>query len=218
MPRARSKKSGNRRRTSSRGILFVVSAPSGAGKTTLVVNLLRRDRRLVRTVSHTTRAPRAVEKNGQDYSFVSCARFEKMIRQKAFLEWAKAYGDRYGTSRQAVEKPLRAGKDLVLVIESHGGRAIRRLFPDAVLILVLPPDLATLRKRLRGREKDRSSLARRIRVAQSEVRSLRGYDYLVINDRVAEGVRQLEAIVSAERRKISRNEEVIGRFLRKTTV
>lgn len=197
------------------GILFVVSAPSGAGKTTLVQRLLRKDRALSKTVSHTTRKPRPGEKNGRDYYFVSRKRFDGMLRKNAFVEWARVYRERYGTSRMAIEKALKRGKDAVLVIESKGGRAIHRLYPNSVRILVLPPDLATLKRRLRERVgKGEKSLQLRIRAAQKEVRSLAGYDYLVVNDRLGEAVKELEAIFAAERRKMSRKTSILRKFLR----
>jgi guanylate kinase len=215
LPNRKSKRSGNRRRTSSKGVLFVVSAPSGAGKTTLVSALLRHDRKLTRTVSHTTRPPRRGEKSGRDYFFVSRSRFDEMIRRGAFVEWATAYGSRYGTSRKVVETPLRKGQDVVLVIESHGGRAIHRLYPGSVRILILPPDLATLRKRLTKRSGgDRTSLLRRLREARSEVRAMSHYDYVVVNDRLSEAVENLRGIVLAERARMKRRSEVVRTFLR----
>jgi guanylate kinase len=205
----------SRRKTSNNRILFVVSAPSGAGKTTLVAKLLRKDRALQKTVSHTTRSPRRGEKNGRDYFFVTRKRFEEMKRRGDFVEWAKAYGVLYGTSRKTIENALGRGKDVVLVIESHGGRAIHRLYPDSVRILVLPPDVATLRKRLRGRRgEDGTSLSTRIRAAQNEVRSLAEYDYLVVNDRLERGVEDLRAIIEAERHRMGRCEGVLRKFLK----
>lgn len=198
----------------SEGILFVVSAPSGAGKTTLVKRLLRKDRRLAKTVSHTTREPRPGERDGRDYHFVSRRQFDGMLRKRMFVEWATVYRERYGTSRATIEKALKRGKNVVLVIESRGGRAIHRLYPNSVRVLVLPPDLATLKRRLRERVgKGERSLQLRIRAAQKEVRSLAGYDYLVVNDRLGDAVRELEAITTAERRKMSRKASLLRKFL-----
>jgi guanylate kinase len=210
LSKQKSRKSVSRSRTSNRGILFVLSAPSGTGKTTLVARLLRKDRSLARTVSHTTRPPRPGEKDGRDYHFVGRKTFEGMIGKRAFVEWARVYREFYGTSRKTIEERLRAGKDVILVIESKGGKAIRRLYRDSVRILLLPPDLKTLRRRLRKRG---VVPALRIRAAQKEARSMAGYDYLVVNDRIEEAVAGLSAVIGAERQRMSRNQAILNAFV-----
>jgi guanylate kinase len=189
----------------------VISAPSGTGKTTLVQQLLRRDRSLIRTVSHTTRPPRPDEKDGRDYHFVGRRAFQAMIEREAFAEWAEVYREFYGTSRATIERGLRAGKDVVLVIESKGGKAIHRLYPNSVQILVLPPDLSALRRRLRKRG---VVPALRIKAAQAEARSMAGYDYLVVNDRLEDAVDRVRSVIGAERLRMCRNEGVLRKFLR----
>jgi guanylate kinase len=190
----------SRSRTSNRGRLFVVSAPSGTGKTTVVREVLRRDRKLYKTVSHTSRPPRPGERSGRDYHFVPAARFERMIREGAFVEWTKVYGNYYGTSRRTLEEGLRKGRDLVLVIEGKGGRAIRRLYPGAVFVRIVPPSMAELRKRLTLRcPGDPADLARRLASARRELKRLSWYPYRIVNDRLPEAVAALRGLVRLER-------------------
>ncbi|MFH1018005.1 MAG: guanylate kinase [Pseudomonadota bacterium] len=203
----------NKPRTSNKGILFVVSAPSGAGKTTVVTDYLKSARGISKTISHTTRLPRRGEKNGRDYHFVSGRTFRSMIRRSAFLEWTTVYGHYYGTSVATVRQRTRKG-DVVLVIEGRGGRAIRKKFVNAVFILILPPSLADLKKRIFGRSgKVTQEGIRRLGVAKKEVRAVTWYDYVIVNDRLSRAVRDLSAIIEAERHKLSRHANLLKPFV-----
>ncbi len=186
-----------------RGLLFIVSAPSGTGKTTLVERLVREIPGVRLSRSYTSRGARAGEADGVAYNFVTRARFEAMIGGDAFLEWAEIYGDLYGTSAADTEHCLAAGTDLVLVIDVQGARKIRARGVSAVSIFVLPPSYGVLEARLRGRCRDsEAQIARRLETARQEVNGYREYDYLVVNDDVDGGVEALRAIVLAERARL----------------
>jgi len=182
------------------GLLIVLSAPSGAGKTTICDALLAGDRTLVRSISATTRAPRRGERDGRDYFFWSEAAFRRAVRRAAFLEWAQVHGHRYGTLRSEVARWHRAGRDVVLVIDVQGGLAVKRRFPRAVLIFVRPPSFATLEARLRGRGTDAAAAIRgRLKNARWELSLAPRYDYQVVNAKLSEAVAQVHAIITAER-------------------
>jgi guanylate kinase len=183
-----------------RGLLFVVSAPSGAGKTTLVSDLVARDPLLCVSVSHTTRPPRSHEKNGVSYHFVDESVFLRMIDAAAFLEHARVFDHRYGTSRDWVEERLARGVDVILEIDWQGARQVRAVAPAVVSIFVLPPSLAVLRERLLGRGDREDAVDRRMRDARTEIEHFNEYDYVIVNDNRDEAVRELEAIVRASRR------------------
>lgn len=181
------------------GQLFVVSAPSGTGKTTVVERLVQRVPDLRMSCSYTSRAPRTGEADGVDYHFVSRATFEHMRDQQAFLEHASVFENYYGTSKAETEAWLERGQDLVLVIDVQGARQVRAL-RRTVAIFVMPPSPEVLEERLRGRSRDDdAAIARRLTVARSEVECYEDYDYVVVNDDLDECVRTLEAIVLAER-------------------
>lgn len=185
---------------SRRGLLIVLSAPSGAGKTTICDVLLRTDRRLVRSVSATTRAPRGRERHGRDYYFWSEATFRRAVRRRAFLEWATVHGHRYGTLRAEVARLHRTGRDVVLVIDVQGGLAVKRHFPRAVLVFVRPPSFAALEARLRGRGTDCATDIRdRLRTARRELSLAPRYEYQVVNQKLSVAVAQVHAIITAER-------------------
>jgi guanylate kinase len=194
------------------GLLFVVSAPSGTGKTTVVDRLVERSPRLTRSRSYTSRPRRPGEVEGVDYNFVSRDRFEAMIREDAFLEWADIFGNLYGTGREATGLELAAGHDLVLVIDVQGARQVRHQLPGrAVEIFVLPPSFEVLAARLRGRNKDaEGAIARRLATASREVSAVEEYDYVVVNDEIDRCVSEIEAIVAAERARLARRREVIA--------
>ncbi|MGE3957730.1 MAG: guanylate kinase [Vicinamibacterales bacterium] len=182
------------------GQLFIVSAPSGAGKTTLVERLVEQMPQLRMSRSYTSRPARPGEADGVDYNFVSRERFEAMIAAGDFLEWADVFGNLYGTCASDTERLLADGSDVVLVIDVQGARQVRSLRPGAATIFVMPPSYAVLEQRLRGRSKDsEAAILRRLQVARDEVAAFREYDYIVINDEVAPAVDRLRSIVLAER-------------------
>ena len=182
------------------GILFIVSAPSGAGKTSLLRELVPADERLVVSVSHATRAMRPGERDGQHYHFVSIEHFEQLVGEGAFLEHARVFDNYYGTSEAAVREPLAQGLDVVLEIDWQGARQVRRRFPQAVSIFIVPPSIAALRERLSGRGQDSAEIVeRRMTDARSELSHYPEYDYLVINDDFATALAELRCLVTAER-------------------
>lgn len=182
------------------GNLFVVSAPSGAGKSSLVKALLELDARLGVSVSHTTRAPRGQEQHGREYWFVDEPAFRAMIAADEFIEWAEVHGNLYGTSRGAIDDRLRAGQDVVLEIDWQGALQIRRLFPHAVLIFVLPPSWDELRDRLRRRGEDGEEvIERRMANAREEVAQARHFDFVIINGLFESALFDLKTVVHSQR-------------------
>lgn len=182
------------------GTLYILSAPSGAGKTSLVKALLEQDPQLVVSVSHTTRARRPGEVGGQDYNFVSMDAFNELIEQGQFLEYAEVFGNKYGTSQQWVREQLAAGRDVILEIDWQGAEQVRRLMREAVTVFILPPSRAALRERLthRGQDSD-ETIARRMSEAVSEMSHYPEYDYLVINDRFEVALDQLASLFKTRR-------------------
>jgi len=188
-----------------RGLLFIVSAPSGAGKTTLVERLVERTPHLKMSRSYTSRAARDGEKDGVDYNFVTRGRFEAMVAAGEFLEWADVFGNLYGTGAPDTERILAAGDDVALVIDVQGARQVRRLGVKATAIFVMPPSYAVLEQRLRGRSKDsEDAIQRRLQVARQEVTAFEEYDFVVVNDELAATVDRLRSIVLAERARLPR--------------
>lgn len=185
---------------SRRGILFIVSAPSGTGKTTLVERLVGLTPGVEISRSFTSRPARPGETDGVDYHFVSRATFERMREAGDFLEWAEIYGNLYGTCASDTERHLAAGSDLILVIDVQGARKVRGCDVETTTVFVLPPSFEVLEQRLRARSKDsESQIRRRLEVARGEVHAFSEYDYLVINDDLDGAVARLRAIVLAER-------------------
>jgi guanylate kinase len=183
-----------------RGRLFIVSAPSGTGKTTLVERLVQVTPALRMSRSYTSRPPRPGELDGVDYNFVRRDRFEAMIEAGDLLEWADVFGNLYGTGARDTERALESGDDLVLVIDVQGARQVRLSGFEHVGIFVLPPSFEVLEERLRSRSKDtEAQMQRRLDVAQQEVDAVQEYDYVVINDELNPAVARLRAIVEAER-------------------
>ena len=184
------------------GNLFIVTAPSGTGKTTLVAALLAADAAVQLSVSHTTRSPRAGEVNGQHYHFIDRAQFEQMIAQQDFLEHAEVYGNYYGTSLRWIQAQQAQGRDILLEIDWQGAAQVRQLLPDAIGIFILPPSIEALEIRLRGRGTDsEETILKRMAVVRSEVDHAEAADYLIFNEHIDEAVRDLLAVVRAERLK-----------------
>jgi guanylate kinase len=205
-----------------RGLLFIVSAPSGTGKTTLVERLVQRVPSLCLSRSYTSRTARAGEQDGVDYNFISRDRFEGMVRENEFLEWADVFGNYYGTCAAETERFLAAGTDVVLVIDVQGARQVRSRGMETIGIFVLPPSAAILEQRLRGRSKDtEEQIGRRLDIARREVDEFSQYEYLVVNDEVDAAVDRLRAIVLAERGRVKTMrpaaEQIIGTFQREPT-
>jgi len=197
--------------STARGLLLVVSAPSGAGKTSLVAALLQQDANLRVSVSHTTRARRPREVDGSDYHFIDADRFAAMESGDEFLEHAEVFGNRYGTSKRSIETHLRRGHDVVLEIDWQGAQQVRSRYPDAVSIFLLPPSRAALVERLRNRgQDDVSAIRSRTREAVSEMSHYGEYDYLVVNELFETALADLAAIVRVERLRQHRQRERLG--------
>jgi len=205
-----------------RGLLFVVSAPSGTGKTTVVERLVQCVPDLALSRSFTSRTARPGEIDSIDYNFITRERFETMVRTGAFLEWADVFGNYYGTSAADTERELSTGHDLVLVIDVQGARQVRSRCTGTVGVFVLPPSFPVLEQRLRGRSKDsEEAIERRLETARAEIAAFSEYDYLVVNDELGACVDRLKAIVLAERARLRSMrrlaEEIVQTFTRKET-
>jgi guanylate kinase len=183
-----------------RGIPFVVSAPSGTGKTTVCRGLVAGDRGIDFSISHTTRKQRPAEVDGRDYHFVTRAEFERLIAAGAFVEHAEYAGNWYGTSGEALDRPLRAGRDLLLEVDVQGALQLREKRSDARFIFLLPPSLEELERRLRGRNTDSAEVVeRRLALVRKELAAVHAFDYAVVNEEVERTVGVLREIVAAER-------------------
>lgn len=201
--------------SSRRGLLFVISAPSGTGKTTLVERLVQILPNLRMSRSYTSRAMRAGEREGVDYHFVSRPDFEGMIAENAFVEWADVFGNLYGTAAADVEGMLAGGQDVVLVIDVQGARQVRQRGTDHTAVFVMPPSFQVLERRLRGRSTDpEAALQRRLETARAEVSSYREYDYVVVNDDLESTVVRLQEIIAAERSRVHRMTRVADAVVR----
>lgn len=193
--------------TSGRGMLIVVSSPSGGGKGTLIDRVLKTVPGVSYSVSYTTRAPRGTEQNGLEYFFVSTNAFEDMIRRGEFLEWANVYGHLYGTNLTQVERELSAGQDIILEIDVQGAASIREKIHDAVSVFILPPSFELLRQRLLSRGTDSpADLDRRLRGAPGEVEQHKNFQYLILNDDINRASQQLASVIYAERARLERQE------------
>jgi guanylate kinase len=198
----------------SRGMLVVVSSPSGGGKGTLIQRALKLVPNLSYSVSFTTRAPREGETNGREYFFVSIAEFMEMVEAGEFLEWAVVHGNYYGTARNQVKTELAAGHDIILEIDVQGATTVRALSQDAVEIFILPPSFEILRERLIGRGSELPvDLDLRLRNARGEVECYRDFDYVIINDDAESAASQLASIVAAERARCERQEGAARRVI-----
>lgn len=182
------------------GNLYIVAAPSGAGKTTLVRRLLAEDSAIRLSISYTTRAPRTGEENGREYHFVDIATFKTMIAQGDFLEWAEVHGNFYGTSKSWISSEMAAGRDVLLEIDWQGAQQVRQHFPQAIGVFILPPSLEVLAQRLRGRGTDAEEvIARRLAAAGEEMRHVGEFDYVIINDDLEQALADLLAVSRATR-------------------
>ncbi|MGN0478832.1 MAG: guanylate kinase [Hominenteromicrobium sp.] len=197
-----------------KGLLIVVSAPSGGGKGTVLKELFCRNENLKMSVSATTRAPRPGEEHGVHYYFIPKDEFRQNIENGAMLEYAEYCGNFYGTPKAPVQAWLDAGDDVVLEIEVQGGRQIKDAAPDCVSIFLLPPSLEVLEKRLRGRGTETEEVIQaRLAAAREEIRHVVDYDYAVINDTVEQAVLDVEAILAAEKLRVSRDKDIVERIL-----
>lgn len=187
------------------GCLFVVSAPSGTGKTTLVSRLCSEIEGIALSVSYTTRSPRSNEVEGVHYHFVDTNSFKDMIERGDFIEWAVVHNNYYGTSKQEILKRLQSGLDTILDIDTQGAQEIKRLFPDSVLIFIMPPSFEELKRRLylRGTD-DEETISIRLKRAEEEIDKSTSYDYIVVNDDLERSLQELKCIVLAERCKTNR--------------
>ena len=186
------------------GNLFVVAAPSGAGKSSLVKALMELDSRVQPAVSHTTRPPRGQEKHGREYFFLSSEEFDAMVLRNSFLEWAHVHSQRYGTSRQAIEERMANGSDVILEIDFQGAVNIKRIFANAVLIFILPPSWEELRSRLHRRGEDSPEVIElRLKNAAEEMAQAHEFDFVIINELFERAVFDLKTIVHAQRLKFS---------------
>jgi guanylate kinase len=198
-----------------RGLLIIVSAPSGAGKTTLVERLVEQVPDLKLSRSYTSRPARDGETDGVDYNFVTRERFEAMVTAGEFLEWADVFGNLYGTSAADTERILAAGCDLVLVIDVQGARKVRQSGFETTAVFVMPPSFEALERRLRGRSKDsEGAIQRRLQVARDEVSSFAEYDFVVVNDELTGAVDRLRSIIVAKRAQLKRMRGQAERIVR----
>ena len=209
--------------TESRGILFVVSSPSGGGKGTLIQRVLKKIPDLSYSVSFTTRAPRSGEVNGREYFFVSQEKFEQMAAANEFLEWANVHGKLYGTSSKQVFQEISEGRDIMLEVDVQGAASVRSLVPDSVSVFILPPSFEILKQRLEARGTDSpEELELRLRNAPVELRDYSAFQYMILNDNMDQAAEQLAAIVYAERARLVRQEaevrNVVQAFNSKRTV
>jgi guanylate kinase len=183
-----------------RGLLLIVSAPSGAGKTTLCREMTHTVSGLQYSISYTTRAPRAGEVSGKDYFFVTETEFMQMAQREEFAEWAKVHNNLYGTHAGFLKRTMDGGTDVLLDVDVQGAQLLKKRFPEGTFIFVLPPSMDTLMERLRDRRSDTpEEIERRFRVAKKEIQNFVDYDYLIINDKIKKAVRDLESVILAER-------------------
>lgn len=199
------------------GNLFIVSAPSGAGKTSLVRALLEADSRVRLSVSYTTRPPRPGEADGRDYHFVSQEQFMEMLGNGDFLESAEVYGNRYGTSQRWISEVTETGQDILLEIDWQGASQVRRMFPQAISIFILPPSLEALLQRLKGRGQDSEEvIARRLAAAREDVSHVGEFDYVIINNEFNAALQDLQAIVRTQRltidKQLVRYSDLLGKL------
>ena len=199
-----------------KGQIFVITAPSGAGKTTIIKNILEKDvGGIGYSISHTTRKPRKGESHGLHYYFVDRENFEKMIEAHEFVEWAVVYDQLYGTSISSINRELSSGKDLLMDVDIQGSQEIKRQFPDSLSIFILPPSLDILKERLQKRSpNNKTNIGLRIKKAAEEIQRCRDYDFIIINDDLKKAIKEIEAIIVAQRANKNRRLPLIKKMFR----
>lgn len=196
-------------KTNNKGLLIVVSGPSGAGKDTICQKLIKENSNIWMSVSMTTRKPRPLEKDGVDYFFVSSEEFENKINDNTFLEYASYNDNYYGTPKDKVEEKLNEGKDVILVIDINGAINIKKIIPSALFIFIMPPDMETLKNRLIGRKTEsKDKVVKRFITAYNEVNNYKKYNYVVVNDKVEDAVNKVKSIIQSEKCRIDRIEDI----------
>ena len=189
-----------------KGIIIIISAPSGAGKTSICEALIKSDKNIVYSVSTTTRSPRSGEKNGREYFFVDDNTFKSMVKKNLFVEWAKVHDHFYGTSKKVLEDTINKGKDILLDIDVQGAVKIKKQYKDALMIFITTPTLKILKERLIKRNKDSMEVIKtRVANAKKELTYLPKYDYLILNDKLDESIKNVKSVICAERLSIKRN-------------
>ena len=199
-----------------RGRIFVISAPSGGGKSSLISRVLKRDPGLTLATSHTSRPPRKGERDGREYHFVSHADFLAMRGRGQFVEWVRLHGNLYGTSRKELDSLLKEGRDILLDVDIRGAASVADIYPDAVSVFVLPPSLEVLEERLRKRgSEEEEQVQTRLRAAKREVKAARRYSYCIVNESLDKAAAELEAVVVAERLRLSPSDlrKILGKIL-----
>lgn len=190
------------------GLIIIVSAPSGAGKTSICDALIKQDKNIVYSVSTTTRQPRTGEKNGKEYFFVDDKTFKSMVNKNMFAEWAEVHGHFYGTSKKTIEDTIKKGKDVLLDIDVQGALKIKKQYKDALMIFITAPTLKVLKERLIKRNKDSSAVIKtRLNNAKKELTYLPKYDYLILNDKLDKSIENVKSVINAERLSIKRNKK-----------
>lgn len=196
-------------KTNNKGLLIVVSGPSGAGKDTICQKLIKENSNIWMSVSMTTRKPRPLEKDGVDYFFMSSEEFENKINDNTFLEYASYNDNYYGTPKDKVEEKLNEGKDVILVIDINGAINIKKIIPSALFIFIMPPDMETLKNRLIGRKTEsKDKVVQRFITAYNEVNNYKKYNYVVVNDKVEDAVNKVKSIIQSEKCRVDRIEDI----------
>lgn len=196
-------------KTNNKGLLIVVSGPSGAGKDTICQKLIKENSNIWMSVSMTTRKPRPLEKDGVDYFFVSSEEFENKINDNTFLEYASYNDNYYGTPKDKVEEKLNEGKDVILVIDINGAINIKKIIPSSLFIFIMPPDMETLKNRLIGRKTEsKDKVVQRFITAYNEVNNYKKYNYVVVNDKVEDAVNKVKSIIQSEKCRVDRIEDI----------
>lgn len=188
------------------GMIIIVSAPSGAGKTSICDAVIRDDKNIIYSVSTTTRKPRKGEKDGREYLFVDEKKFKQDIKNGKFIEWAQVHGNYYGTAKAVLQNALSKGKDVLLDIDVQGALNIKKKYKNALMLFIMTPTLKELKKRLIKRNKDsKETISIRIENAKKEIKYVNSYDYLILNDKLPKSITDVKAVIKAERLSIKRN-------------